>query len=156
MRTDDREPVYIHRVRWSEIDGQRIVFNGHYLAWLDTAMAEYFRQIGVERLKTGAPDEFDYVVARITMDFQSPARFGDELGVSVRAARLGNASFDAEFTVRRHASSGLQESEVDSQRSETLLLQAVINYVCFDNSKGRSRPIPDDIRLLIADREGSP
>ena len=29
------------RVRWTEIDAQQIVFNGHYLMYFDTAMAGY-------------------------------------------------------------------------------------------------------------------
>mgnify|MGYP001822445374 FL=1 len=31
------------RVRYSEIDGQGIVFNAHYLTYFDTAITEYFR-----------------------------------------------------------------------------------------------------------------
>ena len=28
------------RVRWAEVDMQKIVFNGHYLTYIDTAIAE--------------------------------------------------------------------------------------------------------------------
>ena len=31
------------RVRWSEVDMQKIVFNGHYLDYIDVAVAEYWR-----------------------------------------------------------------------------------------------------------------
>ena len=33
------------RVRWAEIDMQKVVFNGHYLTYIDTAVAEYWREI---------------------------------------------------------------------------------------------------------------
>ena len=33
------------RVRWSEIDAQQIVFNGHYLTYFDTAVAGYWRAL---------------------------------------------------------------------------------------------------------------
>src|SRR5258708_7538828 len=35
------------RVRWAEVDMQKIVFNGHYLTYIDTAVAEYWREIGL-------------------------------------------------------------------------------------------------------------
>ena len=31
------------RVRWAEIDAQKIVFNGHYLMYFDTAISDYWR-----------------------------------------------------------------------------------------------------------------
>ena len=34
---------YRMRVPWAEVDMQKIVFNAHYLMYLDTAMAEYWR-----------------------------------------------------------------------------------------------------------------
>jgi len=33
------------RVRWAEVDMQKIVFNGHYFTYLDSAIAEYWREI---------------------------------------------------------------------------------------------------------------
>jgi len=35
------------RVRWAEVDMQKIVFNGHYPTYIDTAIAEYLRDIGL-------------------------------------------------------------------------------------------------------------
>ena len=33
------------RVRWSEVDLQKIVFNPHYLSYIDVAMADYWRDV---------------------------------------------------------------------------------------------------------------
>ncbi len=33
------------RVRYSEIDGQKIVFNAHYSTYIDVAVTEYFRTV---------------------------------------------------------------------------------------------------------------
>ena len=43
-RSDFRfsEPL---RVRWAEVDAQGIVFNGHYLAYFDVGVTEYYRAI---------------------------------------------------------------------------------------------------------------
>ena len=35
------------RVRWVEVDMQKIVFNGHYLMYFDTAIADYWRALGL-------------------------------------------------------------------------------------------------------------
>ena len=35
------------RVRWVEVDMQKIVFNGHYLMYLDTAVADYWRALAL-------------------------------------------------------------------------------------------------------------
>ena len=34
------------RVRFNEIDGQNIVFNGNYLVYADIGVTEYFRALG--------------------------------------------------------------------------------------------------------------
>ena len=41
--------VCVHRlrVRWAEVDMQKVVFNGHYLTYIDTALADYWRAIGL-------------------------------------------------------------------------------------------------------------
>ena len=35
------------RVRWAEVDMQKIVFNAHYLMYIDTAMSEYWRALAL-------------------------------------------------------------------------------------------------------------
>ena len=35
------------RVRWAEVDMQKIVFNGHYLMYFDTAVADYWRALAL-------------------------------------------------------------------------------------------------------------
>ena len=37
------------RVRYSEIDGQGVVFNAHYLTYFDTTITEYFRALGYDQ-----------------------------------------------------------------------------------------------------------
>ena len=35
------------RVRWAEVDLQRVVFNGNYLLYFDVAFTEYWRHTGL-------------------------------------------------------------------------------------------------------------
>ncbi|MEC7649574.1 MAG: acyl-CoA thioesterase, partial [Pseudomonadota bacterium] len=43
MAKSDFKFAWPFRVRYSEVDGQMIVFNAHYLTYYDTAITEYFR-----------------------------------------------------------------------------------------------------------------
>ena len=40
MKRDDFRFFHPLRVRWAEVDMQKIVFNAHYLMYVDTAMSE--------------------------------------------------------------------------------------------------------------------
>ena len=35
------------RVRWAEVDMQKIVFNAHYLMYFDTAIGDYWRVLAL-------------------------------------------------------------------------------------------------------------
>ena len=45
-RTDFR-CLHRMRVRWAEVDMQKIVFNAHYLTYFDTAMGDYWRALAL-------------------------------------------------------------------------------------------------------------
>ena len=44
------------RVRYSEIDGQGVVFNAHYLTYFDTTITEYFRALGYDQYADAKAD----------------------------------------------------------------------------------------------------
>jgi YbgC/YbaW family acyl-CoA thioester hydrolase len=45
MKRSDFRFLHRLRVRWAEIDMQKIVFNGHYLTYLDTAVTAYWSKV---------------------------------------------------------------------------------------------------------------
>ena len=47
MKRSDFRFFHRLRVRWAEIDMQKIVFNGHYLAYIDTAVTSYWGRIAL-------------------------------------------------------------------------------------------------------------
>src|SRR5258706_3420919 len=47
MAREDFVCAHRLRVRWVEVDMQKVVFNGHYLTYIDIAIAEYWREIGL-------------------------------------------------------------------------------------------------------------
>jgi|SRR5688500_18470300 acyl-CoA thioester hydrolase len=82
---------YYLRVRYSECDAQKVVFNSRYASYVDVAVAEYFRVLGYEKeMQSG---ELDYQVVKQTLEWRGPARYDQVLDISVAASHIGNTSF---------------------------------------------------------------
>lgn len=47
MQRQNFRCVHRLRVRWAEVDMQKIVFNAHYLMYIDTAMSDYWRALAL-------------------------------------------------------------------------------------------------------------
>ena len=47
MQRSDFRCVHRLRVRWAEVDMQKIVFNAHYLMYIDNAMSDYWRALAL-------------------------------------------------------------------------------------------------------------
>lgn len=126
------------RVRYSEIDGQRIVFNAHYLTYTDVTIHEYLRQVlGPAFDLLGKPDGFEFVLARAEIDYKKSARFDDLLKIYCRVTEMGKASFKTSFAIVRAG-------------DEELLVEVKKIWVSVDLEKGCSRAIPAEIRQKIA------
>lgn len=80
------------RVRYSEIDGQGVVFNAHYLTYFDTAITEYCRVMGVDLMAEAKATGIDFHTVRSLVEYKAPIRFDQEIEVGCRAARLGRSS----------------------------------------------------------------
>ena len=82
---------YYLRVRYSECDAQKVVFNARYANYVDVAVAEYFRVLGYEKeMQSG---ELDYQLVKQTLEWRGPARYDQVLDISVAASHIGNTSF---------------------------------------------------------------
>ena len=89
---------FVHRetVRFRDLDPMGHVNNAVFLTYLESARTAFLIDLG---LATGLED-LAIIVARVEIDFRSPARFGDAIEVGVRPRRLGKKSFDLEYEVR--------------------------------------------------------
>ena len=74
------------RVRWAEVDMQKIVFNGHYLMYFDTAVAGYWRALAMPYHETMAVPRRRPVRAQGHARVRGSARYDDQLDVGVRCA----------------------------------------------------------------------
>jgi YbgC/YbaW family acyl-CoA thioester hydrolase len=122
------------RVRWAEVDMQKIVFNGHYLTYIDTAIAEYWREIGLP-YPHGYVDRYgtDIYLRKATVEYLGSAGYDDVLTVCCRVARLGRSSMTFHFEIYR-----------DSE----LLISAELVYVNADAEK-KAAPLADEVRERV-------
>jgi acyl-CoA thioester hydrolase len=128
-------------VRYSEIDGQGIVYNSRYLEYVDVALTEYFRALGLQYEDMVGSHGFDPSLVKATVEFKRAARFDEELLVCARVVAIGRTSFTMDFEIARNA-----------HRELIAAIQVV--YVNYDKATQSSRPVPAEIRRRIEAFEG--
>jgi len=122
------------RVRWAEVDMQRIVFNGHYLMYLDTAVGGYWRSLAMPYHETMEMLEGDLYVRKATLEYLASARYDERLQVGIRCERIGNSSMHFTGCVFR----GAQH-----------LVTSELVYVFADPATQTSRPVPPLLRSVL-------
>jgi len=128
------------RVRYAEIDGQKVVFNSRYLEYADVALSEYWRWLRLADLPEWRAMEFH--VARATVDYKAPLRYDDEFDAWVRTVRIGTSSVTS-IVELVHADTG------------TLLTTIELVHVNVDLDAGRATPVPPAIRERMLKSDGS-
>jgi YbgC/YbaW family acyl-CoA thioester hydrolase len=122
------------RVRWAEVDMQRIVFNAHYLMYFDTAVADYWRALALPYEEAMQLLEGDLYVKKATIEFKASARMDDRLDVGLKCARIGTSSMTFDGALFR---------------GDELLVNCELIYVFADPSTQTSRPVPPALRELL-------
>ena len=101
------------RVRYSEVDGQMIVFNSHYLTYFDTAITEYFRNLPYDYRAQVERTGEDYHTAKTLVEYHAPIRFDDNIEVGVRTSRVGRSSLTFKLEIYpKNKDSSLASGEV--------------------------------------------
>jgi len=122
------------RVRWAEVDMQRIVFNGHYLMYLDTAVGGYWRSLAMPYHETMEMLGGDLYVRKATLEYLASARYDERLQVGIRCERIGNSSMRFVGCVFRG--------------SQPLVTSELV-YVFADPHTQTSRPVPPLLRSVL-------
>ena len=115
--------VHRDRVRFRDCDAMGHVNNAVYSTYLEEA------RIGV------LGDLFDFILARVEIDFRSELRMGEEVEVRTRCPRIGTKSFDLEHEVA--ASDGRVVADAKSI------------LVSYDYERGESVRVPDELRQQL-------
>ncbi len=123
------------RVRWAEVDMQKIVFNAHYLMYFDTAIADYWRALALPYEAAMQQLGGDLYVKKATVEFHASARVDDQLDVALKCARVGNSSMLFSGAIFR---------------GDALLITGELIYVFADPATQTSRPVPPALRDILA------
>lgn len=127
---------YYLRVRYGECDAQKVVFNARYGDYVDLAVTEFMRAIGLN--SAGMFTEFDYQLVKQTTEWRAPARFDDALEVTVQTKHIGTTSFSV-----------LAEFRIAGTEPVTATAETV--YVNVDPKSLAKQPIADSIRQKLLD-----
>ena len=136
--TQKSDFTFFHRlrVRWAEVDLQRVVFNGNYLLYFDVAFTEYWRATGLRDPLGQLAAGQELFVRKAQIDYHGSAGFDDELDIGVRCAKLGRSSITIAIAIFRGG-----EHLIDGE----------MIYVYADASEKKSVPIPDAWRERLAE-----
>jgi YbgC/YbaW family acyl-CoA thioester hydrolase len=126
------------RVRWAEVDLQKIVFNGHYLMYFDTAVGGYWRELALPYSATMQYLGGDLFVRKATVEYEGSARYDDVLDIGVRCGRVGNTSMLLNCAVFRQ---------------DQLLVSGELVYVFADAETQKPKPIPQELREVLTQFE---
>jgi YbgC/YbaW family acyl-CoA thioester hydrolase len=119
------------RVRWAEVDMQKIVFNAHYLMYFDTAIGDYWRAMALPYEEAMHSLSGDLYVRKATIDFRGSARMDDTVDVGMRCARIGTSSMVFEGALFRQ---------------DQFLVGCELVYVFADPATQTSKPVPAVLR----------
>ena len=94
MKRSDFRFFHRLRVRWAEVDMQKIVFNAHYLMYFDTAIADYWRALAMPYDEAMALLGGDIFLKKGAIEFHASARMDDRLDLRL-AGRVDQRHRDA-------------------------------------------------------------
>lgn len=119
------------RIRYADCDQQGVVFNSHYLTFVDDGFDCWLREL--------APDfeeiyGWEVMLKKAEITWEGPARPAEILDIVCEPSRWGNTSFDVSY-----------KGAVGSRAVFT----AVVTYVTVDHEHLRPLPIPDQLRSHI-------
>lgn len=121
---------------------QKIVFNGHYLLYFDTAVAGYWRALAMPYHETMEAMQGDLFVRKATLEYEASARYDEQLAVGIRCGRIGNSSMLIHAAVFR---------------GDQRLVHGELVYVFADPVAQTSKPVPPALReWLRAYEDGAP
>ncbi len=134
--------VFTHllRVRYSDCDAQKVVFNGKYAEFIDVAATEFTRHIWGnynDVLAMGV----DSQVVNLNISWKASSSFDDVLAISVKSGHIGNTSYTLEFVISNFS-------------TQELVATAEVVYVMVSATEFTKMPIPENLRHRL--EQGAP
>jgi acyl-CoA thioester hydrolase len=119
------------RIRYGEVDMQGVVFNAHYLAYVDDCVDSWLRSIDAHFERFG----WDVMVKKATVEWSGGAGIGDVLTLVPRVSRWGKTSFDV---------------TIEGSVGQRPVFRATVVYVGVATGTLEPATIPDEIRAALS------
>ena len=129
---------YNFRIRYSEVDAQKIVYNSHYLTFLDVSIFEFFDAIGFNQEEYIKETNNEFHTVRAVVEYKAPATLGDTIEVLTRIKKIGNSSITFQQEIYLH-------------ESDKLLATGEIVWVNTNQEEMVPTNVPDYLRQLLKD-----
>jgi acyl-CoA thioester hydrolase len=120
------------RIYYEDTDCGGVVYYANYLRYFERARTEYLREQGVD-LGTWAEKGLYFVVSRVEIDYNAPARYSDLLEIETAVTARSKASITFSHTVR--------------DQNGRRIADSVVVLVCV--SGGRPRRLPDEFIAVL-------
>jgi acyl-CoA thioester hydrolase len=130
------------RIRYSEIDGQSIVFNAHYLTFFDTTITEFMRWLGYDYAGEVKKTGLDFHTVKTLVEYKAPIYFDEEIEVAIKAARIGRSSLTFAFAIFGKTANDLRAT-------------GEVVWVFTDQKTRETVPVPDKLRTAIAEKSNA-
>ena len=121
------------RVYYEDTDLGGVVYYANYLKFMERARTEWLRALDFEQDELITNSDVLFAVRNVEVEYLKPARFNDQLQVSVTPVEIGRASLVLEQEVRKE--NGLE-----------VLCKGVIKIASLRASTFRPCPIPVKIQ----------
>jgi len=129
---------YNFRIRYSEVDAQKIVYNSHYLTFLDVSIFEFFDAIGFNQEEYIKETNNEFHTVRAVVEYKAPATLGDTIEVLTRIKKIGNSSITFQQEIYLH-------------KSDKLLATGEIVWVNTNQEEMVPTTVPDYLKQLLKD-----
>jgi len=111
------------------------VYHSNYLKFMERARTEWLRMAGYSQQSLAETDGIVFVVAKMNIEFTSPACFDELLNVCSKVTGTNGA--------------GLMFEQIIKGESGTVKCRADVQIVCVDAKTFRPRRIPNSIKAKL-------
>ena len=120
-------------VRFKDLDAMGHVNNAVYFTYFEEGRKHLF----FNHLQSKAQTAFNFILAHISCDYKRPIQLVDRPCLQVFVTKIGTKSF------------GLKYRIIDLAAEERIYAEGESVQVSYDYGRGRSVPLPDDIRKAL-------
>ena len=126
------EFIWRLRVYYEDTDSGGVVYYANYLKFMERARTECLRGWGFEQNKLRDESGIIFAVSDLTISYDKPAVFNDELEVKTSISKLGKASIVFKQDITRF---------IDGER----LCTAQVKIACLNDRKFSVQAMPENI-----------